>query len=341
MPQNSIALVPAYKPDSRVFSVVDALKKEGFAHILAVSDGNSAEYEPILSALGSDPDVTLLRHSVNQGKGRALKTAFDYILNNFPGYSAVAVDCDGQLLASDAAKAARLAQEHPDSLILGCRDLRKTENVPAASKFGNFTTRITVFLLTGVVFSDTQCGLRAYPPQIMKKLLAVGGERFEFENNTLIEVRKKAIPVVEYRVNVIYEKNEGYTTTFRRIRDSILIYKNLLSFLCAPAMSFLLATVLWFLSAAQNLPPWAMGLSYGLAVLAAAALSTLAAARVTPVIVGGAGLGCIFGAAAFHLAQTGLIPRGIWTMLFIPVFWGLCVIYRRLGFGPRPRILRK
>ncbi|MBR4940847.1 MAG: glycosyltransferase, partial [Clostridia bacterium] len=225
-----MALVPAYKPDSRIFSVVESLKKYGFKNILAVSDGNSAEYEPILSVLDADPDVTLLRHSVNMGKGRAMKTAFDYILKSWPEHSAVCVDCDGQLGADDAAKAADLAEKHPDSLILGYRDLGKTENVPAASLFGNFTTRITVCLLTGIRFADTQCGLRAYPPAVMKKLLAVSGERFEFENNTLTEVRKSSIPVVEFPINVVYEANEGYTTTFRRVRDSIIIYKNLLSF---------------------------------------------------------------------------------------------------------------
>lgn len=338
MTQKAIALVPAYKPDSRIFSVVESLKSAGFYHILAVSDGNSEEFEPILSKLETYSDVTLLRHSINMGKGRAMKTAFDYILKTWQGLPAVCVDCDGQLSAEDAAKAAELAFAHPDSLILGYRDLNHTKNVPLASSFGNKTTKITVTLLTGLHFSDTQCGLRAYPPEVMKKLLAVSGERFEFENNTLLEVRRKAIPVVEFPINVVYQENEGYTTTFRRIHDSILIYKNLLSFLCAPTISFLLTSVIWFVATAKIEAPIWVAISYALATMIAAALCSLATAKVKPMIFSGIGIGIVLGALAFCLSSLGLGNRILWLCCLIPSFVGLSVIFRRFGFCKRPKI---
>lgn len=340
MTQKAIALVPAYKPDNRIFDVVDSLISAEFHHILVVSDGNSQEFEPILSKLETMPDVTLLRHSVNMGKGRALKTAFDYILKTWPGLPAVCVDCDGQLSAEDAAKGAKLAYEYPDSLILGCRNLHRTANVPLASRFGNRTTKLTVALLTGLRYSDTQCGLRAYPPEIMKKLLSVPGERFEFENNTLLEVRKKAIPVVEYPINVVYQENEGYTTTFRRIHDSILIYKNLLSFLCAPTISFLLASVIWLLATGKMASPIWLGISYAVAASVSASLCALATAKVKPMIFCGIGLGIILGTLAFCFSSLGLGNELVWLCMFIPTFFGLSVIFRRFGFCRRPKITR-
>ncbi|MBR6772752.1 MAG: glycosyltransferase [Clostridia bacterium] len=340
MNQKAIALVPAYKPDSRIFDVVASLKSTGFHHILVVSDGNSAEFEPILSKLESENDVTLLRHSVNMGKGRALKTAFDYILKTWHGSPAVCVDCDGQLSAEDAAKGAELAFEYPDSLILGYRDLRHTKNVPFASRFGNSTTKLTVSLLTGLRFSDTQCGLRAYPPEIMKKLLSVPGERFEFENNTLLEVRKRNIPVVEFPINVVYQENEGYTTTFRRVRDSILIYKNLLSFLCAPAISYLLASVVWLLTTEMTTSPLWVGIAFAVSFAISAALCALASEKVRPLIISGIVLGAFLGGLALCLSLSGIGNGLVWLCMFVPSFCGLSFIFRRFGYCRRPKIVR-
>lgn len=341
MPQKSIALIPAYKPDGRVLEVARSLSDLGFCKILAVSDGNPPEYEPVLSALEALPGVTLLRHSVNMGKGRALKTAFDYILKTWPGHGAVCVDCDGQLGGKDAVRAAELCREHPDSLILGCRDLGHTENVPASNRAGNLITRFSVLLLTGILFSDTQCGLRAYPPEVMKQLLAVPGERFEFENNTLLHVRRASLPVVEFPISVVYEKNEGYTTTFRKFHDSVLIYKNLLSILTAPTVSYLLslATGLW-LSLTGWLGPNLFPAILALVLFGGSWLMSLVAAYPRRVLLGGGVLSVLSGALFWGLSLLGLPPVYSFASMLIPCYAATCVIFRRLGFGPLPRILR-
>ena len=341
MPHRSVALIPAYKPDERALEVARSLNDLGFYRILAVSDGNSAEYEPVLSALEAIPNVTLLRHSVNMGKGRALKTAFDYILKTWPGCNAVCVDCDGQLGGADAVRGAQLAAEHPDSLILGCRDLRHTENVPAANRFGNFATRLSLRLLTGVRFADTQCGLRAYPPAVMKQLLAVGGERFEFENNTLLHVRRTSLPIVEYPISVVYEKNEGYTTTFRKIHDSVMIYKNLLSFLTAPTLTYLLSLVLWLgLSMSGWFDLWGYSAVFALALFAGVGLTALVVPNPKRLLLGGGILSLLAGGAVFGLGSLGLLPAEILAALLLPCYFGLCVNFRRLGYGPLPKVLR-
>lgn len=72
---------------------------------------------PIFSEVERVYDCELLRHPVNLGKGRALKTAFMHILNTYPDCAGVVtVDADGQHKARDVAACAEALMKHPDCL---------------------------------------------------------------------------------------------------------------------------------------------------------------------------------------------------------------------------------
>lgn len=57
------------------------------------------------------------------------------------------MDADGQHRGSDAKKICRIAQDNPETLVLGSRKLR--ENVPVRSRFGNTVTRLVYRISTG------------------------------------------------------------------------------------------------------------------------------------------------------------------------------------------------
>ena len=93
-------VIPAYEPDERFLTLLRDLDAENMGPIYAVDDGSGPDYAAIFEAaapLIEKSGGTLLRHEVNRGKGRALKTAFDYILKNEPEMlAAVTADSDGQ-----------------------------------------------------------------------------------------------------------------------------------------------------------------------------------------------------------------------------------------------------
>ena len=68
--------------------------------------------------------------------------------------------------------------------------------MPKANFLGNQITRLVFFLLTGMRYADTQCGLRGYPASVMARIMACKGERFEYENTMLLDVRRLSIPIV-------------------------------------------------------------------------------------------------------------------------------------------------
>lgn len=105
-------------------------------------------------------------HAVNQGKGRALKTAFNYCLLQDPDLvGCVTADSDGQHLPEDIVHCGEVLSRHPDSLVLGCRDFDDV-SVPQKSRYGNKITRTLFRYLCGLKITDTQTGLRGIPAPI-------------------------------------------------------------------------------------------------------------------------------------------------------------------------------
>ena len=65
--------------------------------IILVDDGSGADFAPLFAIAQSNYACHLQRHADNKGKGRALKTAISYILDNFPNAKGiVTIDSDGQ-----------------------------------------------------------------------------------------------------------------------------------------------------------------------------------------------------------------------------------------------------
>lgn len=100
--------------------------------------------------------------------------------------------------------------------------------------------------LAGVSVSDTQTGLRGIPSSFMRELLALKGERFEFETNMLMETKKRKIPIVEVPIQTIYIE-ENKTSHFNPIRDSVRIYMLFGKFLFSSLSSSVVDLVLFSL----------------------------------------------------------------------------------------------
>ncbi len=245
-------IIPAYEPDYQLIELLETLV-DGKKKIILVNDGSSSDYDDIFkesSALIAPSGGVLLTHEVNRGKGRALKTAFDYVINNIPdAIGVVTADSDGQHTVECINKVTDEFINHPDCLILGVRNF-DGDDIPWKSKFGNKLTMKVMKFVSGLSISDTQTGLRAIPLSFMKELLNVGGDRFEFETEMLLETRDR-YDIREVTILTIYESKENHQTHFNPIRDSIKIYKILgrqfMRYILASGSSFVLDILLFWI----------------------------------------------------------------------------------------------
>ena len=219
-------IIPTFQPDAHLLELVAALAEGGADAIVIVDDGSGDDFSEVINSareLAGDRGC-VLTHKKNMGKGASLKTAFAYILENYPqATGVVTADSDGQHSPACVLKIARCLSANPQSFVLGVRTF-DSRGIPRKSKFGNTLTIKVLRYVTGICIQDTQTGLRGIPRDFMQYLLAVRGERFEFEMQMLLESVGRC-PILEVPIETIYEPKESYQTHFNPVADSIKIYR--------------------------------------------------------------------------------------------------------------------
>lgn len=121
--KNIVIVIPSLEPDKALIDYVDSLLYNGFKNVVVVDDGSSEKCQDIFKLLESKDGIDVIHHEVNKGKGRALKTAYEYIKNNYQSvYGIITADSDGQHLATDCYKLATKMKEGKRGLYLGTRN---------------------------------------------------------------------------------------------------------------------------------------------------------------------------------------------------------------------------
>ena len=222
-------VIPAYNPSRELLDFVDQLSSNNIKHIIVINDGSRKECDAIFYAL-EKKQVFVLTHVVNMGKGRALKTAFNFCLQNLKSCQAVVTaDADGQHSYDDVVNVAQHVMKNQNQhIILGARCFDGV--IPARSMLGNVITRNVFRFITGKKIIDTQTGLRGIPMYYLPALLAIKGEKYEYELNMLLSSTTYRIGLTEVPIKTIYIDNNK-NTHFRPLHDSAKIYLLFLRFI--------------------------------------------------------------------------------------------------------------
>ena len=215
-----IILIPAYEPDSKLLKLLREINHK--YPVIVVNDGSSKAYQDIFNEVKNY--AHLLSYSKNMGKGYALKTGLNYIEDTYDNYIVVTMDADGQHTLKDAINLCDYVKDHKDTLALGKREL--TKNTPIRSRIGNYITRKVFKLVTRNKIYDTQTGLRAFSKELIDYMLSIPGNRYEYEMNILLNLKKHNINYHEIPIETIY-LDHNKSSHFNSITDSYKIYKEI------------------------------------------------------------------------------------------------------------------
>ena len=239
--KNISIVLPSLDPDEKLCTVIDGLLEVGFQDIILVNDGSKPENLHFFEEAAAHSQVQLLHHGVNRGKGAALKTAFEWFLNNRPdGIGVVTVDGDNQHHPQDTLACAT-EMVKTGRVILGCRNFTLS-HVPTRSRLGNNLTCGVFKIFCGMNISDTQTGLRAIPRNAVEAFCKVTGDRFEYETNMLLAMKEQQIPYGEVKIRTVYIE-ENKSSHFRAVRDSVRIYALILRHFFRYTVSSILSAV--------------------------------------------------------------------------------------------------
>ncbi|PKP42126.1 MAG: DUF2062 domain-containing protein [Bacteroidetes bacterium HGW-Bacteroidetes-10] len=205
-------VIPTYNNSCTLARVVNEVKS-CCSKVIVVNDGSSDTTGEILASIDG---IEVITHSVNKGKGPAIKSGFERAAAM--GYShVITIDSDGQHFPSEIPSIMKASESEPETLWIGSRRLG-CENMPGkntfANKFSNFWFRVE----TGIKLDDTQSGFRCYPLSRLKGITLFSG-RYEWELEIIVRASWRGIAVKNIPVNVYYPPAGERISHFKPLRD--------------------------------------------------------------------------------------------------------------------------
>jgi glycosyltransferase involved in cell wall biosynthesis len=207
-------VIPVYNHAARVAAVVRQSLQLGLP-VIVVDDGSTDETAAVLAPFR--PDIRLVRHRVNRGKGTALVSGFRNaaLIADW----ALTLDADGQHDPAEARHLMAAAKAHAQRpIVVGARRQMRRARAPWTSRSGREFSNFWVRLAGGPSITDTQSGFRAYPlPEALH--LHVRARRFQYEIEVLVQARRHGMPVIEVPVGVTYQAGEKRVSHFHPFFD--------------------------------------------------------------------------------------------------------------------------
>jgi len=209
-------LIPAYNAQETLGFVLKKIEPFKIDTVV-IDDGSSDETKRVALENGAH----LLEHPLNLGKGAALRTGFQYILQR--GYHMViTLDADGQHDPSEIPSLLKIFQTVKPDILIASR----------AAEFGKMTflrrfwNRLGVKAVARLCHSDitdSQSGFRLIQTEVLKGV-DLFTSRFETELELLINACKKGFSVLSVPIKT--QKVDGTGSShFRPVVDTWLVCK--------------------------------------------------------------------------------------------------------------------
>lgn len=194
-----LAALPVYNEVDFVGGILDEVAQYA-SDILVVDDGSS---DGTSGVLAERRDIRLVQHGDNRGYGAALRTAFEYAMEEgFDGV--VTLDCDGQHQPKRIPRFIEAAAAA--DIVSGSRYLKRyagDDEPPAERMFIN--RRITAELnrRLGLELTDAFCGFKAYRTSALRQM-RITDDGYAMPLQLWVEAAAAGLRVIEIPVPLIY-----------------------------------------------------------------------------------------------------------------------------------------
>jgi uncharacterized protein (DUF2062 family) len=216
-PFRPFVLIPTYNNAGTILQVIGDVRRH-YKDLIIVNDGSTDETADLLA----QSTVEIATHAENRGKGAALLTGF--ARGRAMGFThAVTFDADGQHHAEEIPSLLAEAEQYPNAIILGTRDMIHA-HAPAANEFAGRMSDFGVKVQTGLDIQDSQSGFRVYPLAVVEAL-KLKPRRFEFEIDVLVRGCWAGVTVRNVPISVTYLPSEQRVSHFRPWIDTLRVLR--------------------------------------------------------------------------------------------------------------------
>ncbi len=213
----TFVVIPAFNDTKMLDGVINTCL-EYVDHVVIVDDGSR---QPVVTSLAPRPNLTVLRHAVNLGKGASLKTGAEWVVGQ-AAELIVFLDADGQHDPSEIPHLVQPIQVNRADVVFGVRSFQK--HMPAVARLGNTFLTFALSAMFRIRVSDTQSGYRAIRASIYPQI-AWRSPRYAVETEMVVNTGKHHLRYVEVPISTIYLDRYKGTTIF----DGLRIFINMLA----------------------------------------------------------------------------------------------------------------
>jgi glycosyltransferase involved in cell wall biosynthesis len=215
---DTIAIIPCYNEERSIGSVI--LKTKRFVNeVLVVDDGSSDETKRIAKEAGA----SVISHKKNRGKGAAIRTGFQYALQNDFEY-VVTIDGDGQHNPLEIPALLKNVMYNGHDVSIGFR-VGDNSEMPLWRRVGKRVLDYTTSMGTGGFVTDSQCGFRAFNKKAVEAITPkLKGDAFSVESEQLIKAHESGLKVVNTNVTCKYKDLQTSTKNPASHGFSVLSY---------------------------------------------------------------------------------------------------------------------
>lgn len=207
--ERPIVIMPTLNPLPSIVDFVKKLINLDIKQVIIVNDGSDEKYNKIFEELAQIEKCLILIHEENKGKGRAIKTGFEYVLNNYPKSGFIlTVGAHGQHSIDDVQLILHNLKIFSNGIILGTRNFHSKE-MSLINTIGNQAVSMLFNLLFHKRILDTQTGLRCIPIKELPWLLKVPGETYDYDTNMLVEAIEREVPIYEIPIGRVKIKKNS------------------------------------------------------------------------------------------------------------------------------------
>jgi glycosyltransferase involved in cell wall biosynthesis len=218
---NVAALIPCYFEERSIAEVARRVK----AHldtVLVVDDGSTDSTEAHARASG----VEVIRHTVNQGKGAAIKTGLRALAER-PGIAyALILDGDGQHAPEEIPRFLEAANRTGAPMLVGNR-MSNVDKMPFVRRLTNRIMSSQISRVCGQSVPDSQCGFRLIRRDLLPSMVAIETTNFDYETEMLVVASRQGCQIGAVPISTIYGEEKS---KIHPVRDTIRFYQMMARF---------------------------------------------------------------------------------------------------------------
>lgn len=191
-------IMPVYNEISTIEEIVSQVRAVGVAdEIVIVDDGSEDGTRAILSELANFPEVRVIEHEHNQGKGAAVVTG----IRAAQGDVMIIQDADLEYDPNDYLKLLAPIQAGETDVVYGSRFASdETERPMLMSWMANLTLTLVTNLLYGATLTDMETCYKVFRREVVADM-EIHATGFEFEPEFTAKILKQNIKVVELPIS--------------------------------------------------------------------------------------------------------------------------------------------